>query len=82
MKFKTLEIYKLTSENLTNLGGPMGSEYTFSNWEKYFTSIESAKKYAEKDYGDKIKWKGGKRKPSSGDLRYVMYEIEKLNVIE
>lgn len=49
-------IYKLISENLTNLGGPMGSEYTYNNFVKYFDSIKKAKEYAEKDYGKAIPW--------------------------
>jgi hypothetical protein len=76
-------MYKLTSENLSNLGGPMGSEYTTTNWEKYFKTIPAAKAYAEKDYSksekrSKIKWTRGDVRGSltSGDLSWVMYDIE------
>ena len=68
-------MYKLVSENLTNLGGPMGTEYTFDNWVKYFHSIKNAKKHAENDYGEKIDWKKTKKRTHSPDLGYVMYQI-------
>lgn len=71
-------VYSLTSENLTNLGGPMGSEYTYDNWVKYFSSIETAKRYAEKNYNGsrgEIKWKKRGKKLETQDLGYVMYHI-------
>ena len=74
--------YALHSENLTHLGGPMGTEYTYDNWIKYFDSIEKAKAYALNDYRketqskDKLKWidngHGGVR---TEDLLFVMYRI-------
>ena len=50
MKKKTEWIYELESENLSNLGGPMGSGRTYSNWIKYFKKKEDAQKVAEADY--------------------------------
>lgn len=74
-------MYKLVSENLSNLGGPMGTEYTFDNWEKYFTDVYDAAQYAEKDYGDKIDWiKESNGYIRSPDLGYVMYRIKKIKV--
>ena len=72
-------MYSLTSENLTHLGGPMGSEYTTTNWRKYFETLEEAKEYAEKDYNgkEKIKWSGS-NKIHSQDLLFVMYQIEEI----
>jgi hypothetical protein len=49
------KVYKLISENLTNLGSPMGKEYTYNNWVRYFSSIEKAKNVAESDYAKNIK---------------------------
>lgn len=74
--------YRLVSENLTHLGGPMGTEYTTTNWTKYFSSFDKAKTYARKDYkGDKdwnwLKEKIGVRSP---DLGYVMYHISPVKV--
>lgn len=75
----------LRSINLTNLGGPMGSESTFSNFEKPFKSMKEAKEYGEKDYEtsgrkEKIKWSNTNGNACSGDLDFVMYEIEKINM--
>lgn len=76
-----MNIYCLTSTNLTGLGGPMGSERTVTNYIRYFSKKEYAQAYAEKEYGKKITWRseisGG---CSSGDLRYVMYEIAKIKI--
>lgn len=41
---KKVTIYKLISENLTGLGGPMGSEWITDNWIKYFLHKKDAKK--------------------------------------
>lgn len=71
-------MYILRSENLTNLGGRMGTEYTFSNFEKYFNSLSSARKYAEKDYGSKLEWIKEKYGFRTKDLSYVMYHIRKI----
>jgi len=77
-------MYELRSENLTHLGGPMGSEYTTTNWRKFFKSLDGAKECAEKDYADHkgsvpLKWtKNDKGKLSTGDLGYVMYHIKEI----
>lgn len=74
-------MYKLVSENLSNLGGPMGTEYTFDNWERFFFNIPDAKLAAEKDYGDKIDWiKESDSYVRSDDLGYVMYHIKEIKV--
>ncbi len=90
-----MKIYKLVAENLTNVGGPMGSNtYLPPYFEDYFESIESAKKKAEKHYGDKTNEIYGERKPikwektstkngagvSSGDMGWVMYDIIPIKV--
>jgi len=76
-------MYELTSTDLTNLGGPMGTESTSENFHKLFASLESAKSAAERDYNQSrgpIKWKRNGRGWTSGDLGYVMYDIEKVRV--
>ena len=82
-----MNIFSLVSENLEHLGGSMGSEYTYPNYTKYFSSAEFAKEFAEKDYNKgnrgkrkEIKWskKGGVI--SSGDLSYVMYLINPVKI--
>lgn len=83
-----MKYYELRSENLTNLGGPMGSEYTFDNWTKSFSSMAKAKSAAEKDYSKecggkpwhKIIWSGNKSKTSSQDLNFVQYHIKQITV--
>lgn len=74
-------MYQLVSENLTNLGGPMGTEYTFDNFRSQFSTLEKAKHFAESDYGGKIDWIKTKKGVRSKDLGYVMYHIDKLTVI-
>ena len=49
-------VYELESENLTELGGPMGTERTLTNGRKLFQSAQSAKKYAEGDYKTVLQW--------------------------
>lgn len=77
-------MFKLTSFNLSNLGAPMGKESVSVNYTEYFHHCENAKKYAEKDYkkrssGETFKWsRKGKMRICSGDLRFVMYEIEQI----
>jgi hypothetical protein len=81
-----MHYFELRSENLTNLGGPMGSDYTFDNWSKSFSSMEKAMKAAERDYyekekgEDKIVWKGGSSRKSTQDLRFVQYHITKTKI--
>lgn len=77
--------YELVSENLTNLGGPMGMEYTFDNWRKSFSSLEKAKSYAEKDYKYQkerpISWQQQNDRWCSGDLSFVMYTIKEVEIL-
>lgn len=79
-------MFNLTSENLTNLGGPMGTEHTFPNWTKHFTDAAKAKTFAETDYEKSrgkhppIKWKETKDGFNSGDLGWVMYHINEVQV--
>ena len=76
-----LKIFQLRSENLTNLGGPMGTENTFDNFNKPFQTLESAKAYAEKDYGKPIEWIQEKNYVRSPDLAWVMYHIKEVEVL-
>lgn len=82
-----IKIYKLTSLNLTELGGPMGMERVTENFQKYFSNIDSAKSFAQRDYNSKtdakrkILWnKSSKNLSSSEDLGFVQYTIEKIVV--
>ena len=83
-------VYELESENLTGLGGPMGTERTTINWSKLYYDVASAKEAAEKDYKkrcqcgelppDEIVWTYENRYWHSQDLRFVMYNIRRKKV--
>jgi len=77
---KIMKCYELVSENLTHLGGPMGSEYTTTNFRKYFNDSKKAKLFAEKDFGKKIKWLKTGKGWTSGDLSWVMYYINEIKI--
>ena len=69
-------MYLLEAENLQNLGGPMGTEYTTTMYRKFYRELDNAKQAAEKDYGKPIRWGHYIGKEwTSGDLRWVMYTI-------
>jgi hypothetical protein len=84
-----MKYFELRSENLQNLGGPMGSEYVEDNWVRPYSSIEKAKKAAEKDYKKecggnpekKIIWTRKGRTITTQDLRFVMYYITEKKVL-
>lgn len=72
-------IYELVSENLTQLGGRMGTEKVTTNFRKLFSSLQRAKRFAEKDYEKNISWiliKGGFRSPDFGYVIYYIYKKE------
>lgn len=84
-------VFSLTSENLTNIGGPMGNNSSSTNWVKYFSSGEKAKAFALKDYLAESNGKSGVSKFSwvkdgdrlrSPDLLFVMYEIKPVEIVE
>jgi hypothetical protein len=84
-----MPVYRLVSEDVTNVGGPMGDNDSSENWTEYFESIDGAKAFAEKDYakterGRKegpIKWReDGTRGWTSGDLSFVMYDITEVKI--
>ncbi len=81
-------VYELISENLSALGGQMGTEHTWDNWTKLFINLDLAKEYAEHDYHrneggkktDKLKWHRDNGRLSTDDLRTVLYLIRKIKV--
>lgn len=73
-------MFCLESEDLTGLGGPMGTEQTSTNFRLYFKTLEDAKAHAEKNYKATIKWNKKDGEWSSGDLSYVMYHITKIKL--
>lgn len=77
---KNIPIYQLKSENLTHLGGKMGTEYTYDNFTEYFYSKKAAKKRAEGDYKKPLKWFKKEKDIRTKDLGYVQYIITKLTI--
>lgn len=83
-----MKYFEVRSENLTNLGGPMGSEYVFDNWSKSVSTLEKAKALVEKDYKKEcngepeklIKWERRGKTTRTQDLRFVMYYIREVTV--
>lgn len=74
--------YILENEDITNVGGPMGSS-TSTRYRKYFKDLANAKSHAVREYVVKtgnpaFKWKRGNGQWSSPDLGYVMYTISKI----
>jgi len=66
----------LKNTDLTNLGGPMGSEYTTTRYIKFFSKENRAKRFATKEHKAPIRWKRKRDGViTSGDLNYVEYEI-------
>lgn len=75
-------MWTLTIEDLTHLGGPMGTEYTTST-DRHFASSESAKAAAVKHYNGSdgpLKWRKHRKGWTSGDLGYVMYTIQPMKI--
>ena len=87
---KGTAIYELEATDMTHCGGPMGSEYTESLWHKFFSSLQKAKDYAEKDYSKqasrkrKITWifvrDRFSREYTSRDLGFIMYDIRRVQI--
>lgn len=78
-------IYQLISENLSGLGSPMGTECTWENFSKPFSTMDKAKAYAQKDYNkscpkEVLEWHKETYGERTGDLGFVMYYIKKIKV--
>lgn len=78
-------MYRVVSENLTGLGGSMGTERTWNNWSKYFKTLKSAKEYALNDYRAErkdpsatLEWMRSGSGIRTKDLGFVMYYISKI----
>jgi hypothetical protein len=52
-----MDVYNLTCEDASHLGGPMGTEYTTHVFTKPFTTLQKAKDYAKKYHkGSKLEF--------------------------
>lgn len=81
-----MDIYALTSEDLTNLGSCMGMEYTTIRWTKYFYTIDECMKYAQNDFKPNkfcktktIEWEKTESGFKSQDLSHTVYYIDKIS---
>lgn len=75
------KFFELVCQDLTNLGGPMGSETTSDIFRKAFGTLAKAQKFAENDHDERdnrneIRWKkDGRNEWYSGDLLSHDYTI-------
>ena len=74
-------IYELLYEDLTNLGGPMGTERTITRTMGLFNNAEHAKGFADLDYGKHLKWIRVGPGFRTEDLGHVMYHIKLREVL-
>ena len=75
-----MDIYILTCEDASHLGGPMGSEYTTLMWTEVFTSLDKAKAHAEKHWWrEDSRWDRAAFREAkwSADVGPYIYTIEK-----
>lgn len=79
-----MPLYELVSEDISQVGGPMGMVSTSTNFRKLFGNLRAAKTFAEKDYNQSrgpIEWTLDRYKQwHSQDLGYVMYWIRPVKV--
>lgn len=81
-------MFELHAEDLSRLGGPMGTETVRTIYRKFFSKITFAKYYAEREYAlrghrtTEIKWSASHqgRVWTSGDLGFVKYTIRPVEV--
>lgn len=79
-------VYELVIEDMTTLGA-MGTSPTVES-RKLYASVNLAQLNAKMHYGNEIEWERVSRSPergtywTSGDLRYVMYTINEIHVID
>ena len=74
--------WTLEAEDLSHLGGPMGTEYTTTMFVRNFGTLEEAKTYAIRHYKGPIKWLRERSAWTSGDLLWVEYTITPLRFEE
>jgi hypothetical protein len=81
-----MDIYALTSEDLTHLGLCMGMEHTIIRWTKYFHTIDGCKNYAQNDFKPNafckiktIEWEKTEYGFKSQDLSHTQYYIDKIS---
>ena len=69
------QVFELRNENLSSLQN-QGNSSTVT-YRKLFYNLETAKEFAENEFGKEINWKNDSSKGwISGDLSYVMYVID------
>ena len=82
-------VYKLTITDLSGVGGPMNfiGARTRVVGEHYFIYSGAAMQFAERHYkrngakgSEPIRWKILRGGYSSGDLSWIMYDIEKIKI--
>lgn len=76
-------VYETIAEDLTHLGGPMGSEYTTRNSLGLFNSLNKAKNRANYHYNNEtghirteiLKWREYYDHSATQDLGFIQYHV-------
>lgn len=78
-----MEVYNLTCEDASHLGGPMGTEYTTHVFTKPFTTLQKAKDYAkkyQKNWPEHAEWIQDSKTRWHVDSSAYIFEINKTKV--
>jgi len=76
-----MKLQMLICNYTANLGQKPGMLYSSVEYVKVFSTLKKAKKYAEYDWGDSIKWQElGKTIIQSKDLEFKEYVIDEVIV--
>jgi hypothetical protein len=78
-----MDVYNLTCEDASHLGGPMGTEYTTHVFTKPFTTLQKAKDYAkkyQKNWPEYAKWEQDSRTRWHVDTGVYIFAIKKEKV--
>ena len=78
-----MEVYNLTCEDASHLGGPMGTEYTTHVFTKPFTTLQKAKQHAhkyQKNWPEHAKWIQDSPIRWHVDSGAYIFEVKKMKV--
>ena len=83
----------LTAEDQSQLGGPMGTERTYTLWTRLFQTLDGAKEFAKKNYAkqvarsfsplwepDKFRWMRQSNQIVYSDQGWIGYTITRMTV--
>lgn len=76
------KVFALTSEKLVHNYHKFEPRENYTNFVKFFSSLEKAKNFAEKEYSAKIDWKEEDSRLVSPSLSFVKYYIREIKLEE